>query len=370
METYIVSRITDGIFRYQGWPTVCRDENGTLYCAASGHRLGHICPFGKDVLYKSTDGGRTWSVGRTVNDTCLDDRDAGLLYAGGGRMILTWFNHPKEFYLERRGKLAGDPYGDGDSLTSGMLEVMAALPPEKSRFGSFIRISDDRGETWSDPVNVPVTSPHGPFAARDGRLVYVGKEFHSDLAERERHGYPAGDILCCESFDRGETWSFRSNVPLPDGLPCSCFHEPHAVELPGGRILLGIRAQGKEITSGDGFSIYTCFSDDGGTTWSVPRPTGICGSPPHFLLHSSGAVVLTYGRRKEPFGERARISTDGGETFGGEIVLGYASDTADLGYPSSVELDGGKILTAYYQRYPGDGYCSIMCTVWDISGDR
>ena len=84
----IVNRATDTVFGYQAWPTVMRDENGTLYVVASGCRAGHICPFGKTVMYKSYDGGAIWTSATVINDTRLDDRDAGILYMGNGRMLV------------------------------------------------------------------------------------------------------------------------------------------------------------------------------------------------------------------------------------------------------------------------------------------
>ena len=85
MKHGIVNRSTDGWFVYQGWPTVAKDENGALYAAASGHRLTHVCPFGKDLMYVSHDEGQTWSAPQIVNDTKLDDRDAGLVCWGDGK---------------------------------------------------------------------------------------------------------------------------------------------------------------------------------------------------------------------------------------------------------------------------------------------
>ena len=63
MKHGIVGRFTSGYFRYQGWPTVARAEDGTLYAACSGHRLDHVCPFGKNLMYVSHDDGKTWSEG-------------------------------------------------------------------------------------------------------------------------------------------------------------------------------------------------------------------------------------------------------------------------------------------------------------------
>ena len=57
MKYSIISRNADSLFPYQGWPTVARDDKGVLYVAASSHRLGHVCPFGKNYLYKSLDEG-------------------------------------------------------------------------------------------------------------------------------------------------------------------------------------------------------------------------------------------------------------------------------------------------------------------------
>ena len=50
VEHGIVSRLQNTVFRYQGWPTVTRDADGTLFAVASGFRVAHICPFGKTVM--------------------------------------------------------------------------------------------------------------------------------------------------------------------------------------------------------------------------------------------------------------------------------------------------------------------------------
>ena len=38
----------------------------------------------------------------------------------------------------------------------------------------------------------------------------------------------------------------------------------------------------------------------------------------------------------------------------------------DHGYPSSVELSDGSILTVYYQRYRDDAFASILQTRWEL----
>ena len=53
----IVNRAQNSIFSYQAWPSIARDENGTLYVVTSGFRVSHVCPFGKTVMYISKNEG-------------------------------------------------------------------------------------------------------------------------------------------------------------------------------------------------------------------------------------------------------------------------------------------------------------------------
>ena len=362
MKNGIVCRQTNGLFHYLGWPTVAKDEKGILYAVCSGNRLSHICPFGKNYLFKSEDGGETWSFPMVINDTVLDDRDAGILSLGGGKMLMTFFNHTRDFYINNAEFFLGHSRVDEKinmqrALYMGALEFWKQMPEELNYFGSFIKLSEDYGNSWSEPIKVPVTSPHGPTKLRDGRLLYFGKERGSGVNEREGH------ILAYDSYDGGLTWNFLYDVEFPEGCGKDNMHEPYAIELSDGTILGAIRAQGDPVLHK--FTIYLTRSYDGGRTWTSPEATGICGSPPHLLELSSGAIVMTYGRRADPMGEYARLSYDGGKSFGKEFML-KSAPTEDLGYPSSVELDDGSILTVYYQFYEEDKHCSILYTKWTV----
>jgi len=357
----VVWRNAHSFFRYCGWPSVCRDEDGVLYAAASGFRVSHICPFGKTALFLSHDGGATWSVPLVVNDTYLDDRDAGIVSLGGRSLLVSWFAHPTEVYQTTyRGSIERAWGG-----SAGVLGMYDSIPAEYGRGGSFVRVSHDGGLTWGATVQVPVSAPHGPIRLADGTLLYLGKEHYSRGAEAP------GVIAAWVSTDGGATWVRRGGLTPPEGTAWANFHEPHAVELPGGRLLGVIRAQGPEVAFG--FTMYQTVSDDGGLTWSPMRPLGIPGSPPHLLRHSSGALILAYGRRgqnaaEEPsgaWGEHARISRDGGETWEEDVLLHEAAPS-DLGYPATVELPDATLLTVYYQPFGPDGFPSVLCTRWRL----
>ena len=358
MKQGIINRKREGFFCYHGWPSVAKDENGTLYAVCSGYRLGHVCPFGKNLMYISRDDGETWSAPMIVNDTHLDDRDAGVLPLGNGSLLLSWFNLPREYYWAREEELRQRHIKpEAHALMHGMLEAWRRLPENDAVPGSFIRLSPDGGNSWGRAIRVPVTSPHGPTLLSNGDLLYLGKADDGVYLD-------CADISAYQSADGGETWQLLGSVPIPDGYCAEDFHEPHAVQLPNGRILGAIRVEGGRAEYG--LSVFLSASDDGGKTWSVPEPLHVCGAPPHLLVHSSGAVILTYGRRRAPFGQRAKVSYDNGASWGEEIVLNDQGIDGDLGYPSTAELSDGSLLTVYYQKLPGDCDCSVLYTKWNL----
>ncbi len=354
-ETHVIYRNMDTFFRHCGWPSVCIDEEGVLYAACSGLRMAHVCPFGKSLLFKSFDGGKTWSVPMLVNDTWLDDRDTGLVYLGGKSILLTWFTHPTEKYLEWRDRL---PAG-----CQSILDQYPTIPKGHDKGGSFVRVSHDGGFSWGKTVQVPVSSPHGPALLKDGRRLYLGKEMYA------ADGLARDCVAAYESRDGGTTWTRLCELDKPASDSWVLYDEPHAIELDNGRILGGIRWEGPNDAPHP--CIHLTHSDDGGKTVSPMRPTDLPGTshtPPHFLRHSSGALILTYGRRAQPFGERAAVSYDNGETWADEYILRQDEPNgwSDLGYAATAELPDGSLLTVYYQACKGDPMPSLLCTHWSL----
>ncbi len=367
----IVFRATEGPFRYQAWPSICQDENGVLYAAWSGLRSSHVCPFGKNLMSMSHDGGESWSAPIVINDTWLDDRDAGLTYLGNGKMILSYFNHPAAVYRTIWRKWCVDdaevPFRP---LVDGFLQGYEHYTPEQDRAGSFIKISHNYGKSWGEAIKTDVSAPHGPVKTTSGRLLYLGREFpglphryHASFPEENDPFFPEDRerMYLYESFDDGKTWKMISKLPLEDTADYRRLHEPTVVELPNGELIAAIRAE--DDASVGKFSIYFMSSTDGGITWGKPWAFDRIGSPPHLLLRKDGSVVVTYGRRAAPFGNRASISYDGCRTFGEEIILSEARN-GDLGYPATTELADGSLVTVYYQPYEQDLRTSIFFTKW------
>lgn len=353
-----IYRNPDSFFRYCGWPSVCHDGEGNLYAVCSGFRAAHVCPFGKTLLFKSSDNGTTWSVPMVINDTWLDDRDVGILWLGGNTLLVSWFTHPTGTYLNKYSHTIRTGWGG----SGGVLDQYPTIPEEHSRGGSFVRVSHDGGMTWGETVQVPVSAPHGPILRKDGSLLYLGKEMYA------RDGLEKDCVAAYESRDCGSTWERLCVLDKQDDVPWVWYDEPHAIELDDGRILGSIRWEGSLDAPHP--VMHQTYSADGGHTWSAIVPTSIAGSwhtPPHLFRHSSGALIQTFGRREVPFGERAFVSYDNGESWADKYILNDSGKTMDLGYAATTELTDGSLLTVYYQAYGDDNFPSLLCTHWNLS---
>lgn len=335
-------------YGYFGWPSAAILGDGRVVVGCSGLRRHHVDPFGKTVLCVGTpkDGFGECIVG---HDSPLDDRDAGVVALGGNSLLVTWFTLDTRIFRDDLMKYSPAEFEVMDA-------AMRAFPEDAKKYvGSWTMRSDGGGATFTSPARCPVSSPHGPVVMRDGRLIYLGKLFPEGMDR------PFGIVSCAESRD-GLHWDVLGEVPLPENVTNGQFHEPHVIELNDGALLCLIRYH----YPNGGLGIYKSVSRDGGRTWSTPEDMDIHGSPPHLLRHSSGAIVLTYGWRHAPYGQRARISRDDGATWSDEIILRDDGPDGDLGYPCSVELPNGDILTVYYQKRPGESLCSILWTQWHI----
>lgn len=354
--------------RYIGWPSVARTPDGELLAVFSGDRDQHVCPFGKTFLIRSTDDGETWSAPELVNNTPLDDRDAGILACADGALLVSWFtsHYTTERYLSMCPPAEQDCWRRHLSAISEADVAQWTQHPADDgtrRIGHWLRRSTDGGRTWDDVIAVPPSTPHGPVELADGRLLYLGTGGYD-------RAHQTSALFVAESCDSGMTWATIARIPMfpaPNEFLC----EPHLVEVAPGRLLAMARHEVRPSRDGHLSGLLWQFeSDDGGYTWSEPRPTNILGKPPHLLRLRDGRVLVTYGYRHAPFGQRACLSHDGGQTWGHEIVLRDDAPNGDLGYPASVEMDDGRILTVYYQiDQPGEKTC-LMSTHWTLGGDN
>ena len=347
---------------YCGWPTVSRRKNGELLLVYSGGREWHICPFGRVEMMRSQDNGKTWTWPRVLMDGPIDDRDAGVLVTDKGSILVTSFTSSEwEKYL-RRGKtlkLSNFNSSPNQSPESWNIEklkrwqaVADRISPEqrKKELGVWMVRSIDGGVTFSARYDCLVNSPHGPIQLSDGRLLYAGKQLWTD---DEKNGV-------CESTDDGQTWRWLAEIPTGKGDDPTKYHELHAVEATDGRIIVQMRNHNKD------YRIRQTESTDGGKTWSIPHSTGVHGLPPHLLRLKDGRLLMTYGYRIPPEGNRVCISENNGRNWSKPFDLHHDTTSRDQGYPSSAQLDDGSLITVWYETMKGSYRAVLRQARWSL----
>ena len=282
-------------------------------------------------------------------------------------------------------------------------------------------ISEDNGETWSEPFLIADTV----LDDRDAGVVYwQGKIFvtwftHSrnyylgsndpvwikrslEITEEEDAQFAGGLISISE--DEGKTWSAPEKIDV---------FTPHGIQImPDGNLgYIGYIGYDRDrcgfsrgmgmITSTDGKNwsdvtpimgnghaepgyvfidkntilvytrksdgLYLCKTTDGGKSWTTPvmAMDDVVNTPVHILTTSEGVLVMTYGNRSEPFGLQAKLSYDKGETWSEAIILTDDGFEWDLGYSCTVELSDGTLYTVYYQKKdPMDENTCLMGVHW------
>jgi sialidase-1 len=332
---------------YAGWPTVARRSNGVLWVSWSGGRDGHICPMGQVRAMTSRDDGVTWTYPRVLLDSPIDDRDSGVMETAKGTLIVTTFT---SLAYEERGLLAKQTPERQVRWLAAQNRLTAT--ERQAELGEWVLRSTDGGLNFSARIPTVVNSPHGPLQLKDGRILYVGKQ----LWTKEHR------IGAAESKDDGLTWTWLSEIPgRPGDDVASKYHELHAVETEDGRIVAQIRHEGKVDPN---WTLQT-ESADGGKTWTIPRSITF-GIPSQLQKLRDGRLLMTYGHRRKPFGNQARVSTDHGRTWSEPMTISADGTAGDLGYPSTVELADGTLLTVWYENMKDLGKAVLRQAKWKV----
>jgi hypothetical protein len=338
--------------RFGGWPA-----NHGLWCWGDEILVGFSAGYFKDngperhaidhdkaeehLLARSRDGGKTWNIENPAEKGALIPVGAALHgVTPSGFKEKPWEDCP-----------GGIDFTHPDfALTIRMTDVHAGA----SRF----YYSTDRGKVWQGPFRLPLFDQPGIAARTD--YVVNGKHdcllFLTAAKQDRREGRP----ICVRTIDGGRTWKFVSWIgDEPKGYAIM----PATVRLGEKELLTAIRRH-----EGPKNWIETYRSLDNAKTWQLdtkPAPDLGEGNPASLICLADGRVCMTYGYRAAPYGIRARLSRDGGRTWGDEIVLRGDGGGRDLGYPRSAQRLDGKVVTVYYFQDEPHGDRYIAATIWD-----
>lgn len=298
------------------FPVMIRLKSGELMAVLRGG-APHIGVKGRLDIVTSKDEGKTWSSPTTVVDSPGDDRNPALGQLKNGDIVLAY------------------------AVLLGYDSSGLKLDPSKRQAdGVYMVRSSDGGKTWTKPERSESThallkngslSPYGKIVQLpDGAvLMSVYYQFPDDRGNQE---------YVFRSHDSGKTWG----DPVLAG---EHYNETGLLALPDGQVLAALRS---EI----GGHLAIAASKDGGRTWSAPTQITRDKEHPGDLIRlKNGNILLTYGERNKPFGVEAIVSRDCGKTWDKAFKTVLADDAAstDCGYPSSVQLPNGNVVTIYYQ---------------------
>jgi sialidase-1 len=360
--------IYQGSGEYCAWPDIARTRDGDLivvFCRSEEH-LG---PDGQILLARSTDNGLSWQNPQVIFNTSIDDRESGLTTLADGRIVGHFWAtfHTPEFY-------AGLQPGSYEApvLRRWIRHVTThSYQAARDTQGAWCALTTDGGRSWSKPSRGE-DAVHGGIQLRDGSLLVASYREEGDGIGVYVSESPLG------------AWSRRAVVRAPHPGSIS-FGEPHVLLLPSGRIIMMIRGTARPYDDQDPRCVlWETFSDDNGRTWVEPFSTPIWGFPPHLMLLNDGRILCSYGYRRPPYGQRACISDDGITwKLEDEVVLRNEAPGPDLGYPASIEVENGIVLTVYYQPDVPPGTVQrmsppdpqrvkpgIMGTVWNVPKRR
>jgi hypothetical protein len=232
----------------------------------------------------------------------------------------------------------------------------------KSRGNTFY-FSQDRGHTWDGPFLFPEF--RAPLLMARTDYVVVDNDSLIAFITSSLTDGDEGRPFATRTDDGGATWEFLGwMAPEPpraqDGV-ASFSIMPATVSVGERSLITALRQRAGRRRWID---IYR--SDDGGEFWEyVATPSEGASNPPALVRLNDGRLCLIYGWRQQPFGVRARLSSDEGKTWGPQIVLREDGRNWDLGYPRVAQRPDGKVVAIYYYSTPEQPQQFIAATIFD-----
>jgi len=322
--------------RESSFPMAVQLPNDDLLCSF-GVGGGPSASGGSDWA-RSTDGGESWNVEGTILDVTTDPDTTNFL------------------------KLTISP--DGGTVYAYGQRSYRKVGEAKHCDEPVFCTSTDGGHTWSEPSVIPMPSvpleiSHGLLATSSGRLLAPAALFPPGrLGER---------VLVAVSDDGGKTWPSHS-VMFQDPNDELGYLEQKLAEIEQGRLIATCWTATLDgvLDREDSFTL----SNDDGSTWSAPAPTGIMGQTMTPIPLGGDRLLVLYNKRYGEQGIMMNLVTFTESKwevhFEGTMFDGQATRSRDdvdqgqgewnefqFGFPTAIKLQDGTYLATHWSRESG-----------------
>ena len=309
----------------QGYfPVALRLRDGRIGVVLRGG-AGHLGIRGRLDIVFSSDEGKTWTKPTVVNDSPVDDRNPAFGQAQDGTLVVGFWRTAR--------------YDDQGRYNDRLVNKPV---------NTWVTRSTDGGRSWSEAAEIDTAeigygSPYGKILTLpDGSMLM--NLYGQGVRKPGSRADEAGEFsYLYRSTDQGKTWSRYACVGRKR------FNETGLVRLASGP-LREASVMLAAMRTADAQEVYVARSSDDGKTWGEPvkvappsvHPADLCALP-------DGRVLLVTGYRVGPYGVRGLVSDTAGQfDWQQHFILVNDAASGDCGYPSSVLLKDGRVLTVYY----------------------
>lgn len=327
-ETGAVKRSDGGAFHANTIPQIARLGNGSLLTVWSAFSKDGKPPHVYGAF--SRDGGRTWGEPRLlVSDSQKMDGDPNILADGNKVFVFT---------------------------------TRVNFPNKIDKSWTMMIRSEDNGETWSQPVEIPIPrqyvagKQHNGIKLRDGTyMVGIAWDKWPEIGMRARTEGEMDLTTGVLLSKNGTNWTLSGALHTyvekvtPGGTNGLC--EPSLVELEDGEVLMLLRSGSSHH--------YESRSQDGGVTWSEPKPSSLSGhNTPTALwrLQQNPKEIIAVWNNSPltRYPLSTAISSDGGRMWSKPRILA-TTDGPQASYPGVTQAADGTIVAVWQHGLPGGG---------------
>jgi hypothetical protein len=308
------------VVKGQGYfPVALRLKDGRIAAVFRGG-APHLGVKGRLDMSFSSDDGKTWTPPTVVNDSPADDRNPAFGQAADGSLVVGFWRTAR--------------YDEKDKWAPHLKDKPITTWATRSTNG---------GKTWLEPVAIDVADIG--YGSPYGRIVRMPDDSLLMPVYGEQPRPSRGSVTKVEhwsylyrSTDHGKTWTRFSTVAAKR------FNETSVVRRKSGRLTAAMRSAPPEQ------GVWIAHSDDRGKSWSEPEKLSPPMHHPADLVElEDGRLLMTVGKRVGGMGVVALVSDAQGKfDWNSHQPLVADATNTDCGYPSSVALSGGRVLTLYY----------------------